>query len=196
MSQVLRAIPTRYKDILFRSKLEADWAISLDHLGIFWEYEREGRYWGDVFYAPDFWLPEPEQWLEVKGSVYPADLLKWSALLSHWDHQRSEFSQGECRVVLGTTIYHEVFLTPGSPARIPPLVIGLPRGLLQTAETTIATDGLDWEEWPEESDSVITIPQFGFLAHRSPTIVSPAIQKMDWIWNLGRTFPFRGMAVA
>jgi hypothetical protein len=78
------AIPTRYNDILFRSKLEADWAITLDKFGIAWEYEPEGRYWGPdrVFYAPDFYLPATSQWLEVKGVEKPEDRLKWAALLA------------------------------------------------------------------------------------------------------------------
>jgi hypothetical protein len=41
-----RSIPTRHKGIRFRSKLEADWAITFDALGIIWQYEREGRYYG------------------------------------------------------------------------------------------------------------------------------------------------------
>ena len=71
---VQRSIPTRYRDILFRSKLEADWAITLDAFGLAWEYEAEGRYWdGKTYYAPDFWLPTSQQWFEVKGDPRPGD---------------------------------------------------------------------------------------------------------------------------
>jgi hypothetical protein len=56
VTQERRSIPTRYKKILFRSKLEADWARAFDALGVEWQYEVEGRYFGDVFYLPDFYL--------------------------------------------------------------------------------------------------------------------------------------------
>lgn len=91
MTGVNRAIPTRYKDILFRSKLEADWAITLDGLGVRWQYEPEGRYWGPdrVFYCPDFWLPDTRQWLEVKGQESLLDMRKWCALLAHFDDEET-----------------------------------------------------------------------------------------------------------
>jgi hypothetical protein len=83
MSAENRSIRTRYKDILFRSKLEADWARAFDALGIRWEYEDEGRYFGDVFYLVDFWLPASRQFVEVKGVFEPNDVRKVAALLSN-----------------------------------------------------------------------------------------------------------------
>jgi hypothetical protein len=54
--------------IEFRSRLEADWANTLDRLKIKWSYEPQ------LFtlpngqrYLPDFWLEELSTWLEVKG---------------------------------------------------------------------------------------------------------------------------------
>lgn len=38
----LKAIQTEYKGYLFRSRLEARWAVFLDSLGVKWEYEPEG----------------------------------------------------------------------------------------------------------------------------------------------------------
>lgn len=62
------AIPTRYAGVEFRSTLEADWACTLDHYGIVWEYEPEGVQLADgTRYRPDFYLPESTTWLEVKG---------------------------------------------------------------------------------------------------------------------------------
>lgn len=53
-----------------RSRLEARWARRLDELGLAWEYEpqviRLGRGRSGC-YLPDFWLPEQQAWLEVKG---------------------------------------------------------------------------------------------------------------------------------
>jgi len=55
----IKAIETRYAGCNFRSRLEARWAVFFDHLGIKWEYEREG-YVGvrGTPYLPDFWLPD------------------------------------------------------------------------------------------------------------------------------------------
>jgi hypothetical protein len=75
------SIRTRYNGTLFRSKLEADWARAFDSLGVVWEYEREGQYFGDVFYLPDFWLPKSRQYVEVKGVFEPADCKKIRAVV-------------------------------------------------------------------------------------------------------------------
>jgi len=80
-----KAIPTRYKDILFRSKLEADWAITFDTLGVEWLYEKEGRYFGELFYYPDFYLPQSAQYFEVKGVLQRDDVKKWLAVDKHGD---------------------------------------------------------------------------------------------------------------
>lgn len=74
----LRAIETRYAGCLFRSRLEARWAVFFDTLGIAWEYEAQGfecqpRCWlsgvAPFWYLPDFWLPDLGLHAEVKGSL-------------------------------------------------------------------------------------------------------------------------------
>jgi hypothetical protein len=58
----------------FRSSLEADWACTLDHLGIKWEYEPQRlRLPSGAGYIPDFWLPEIGTWIEVKGDIVPGE---------------------------------------------------------------------------------------------------------------------------
>jgi hypothetical protein len=59
-------LQTHYKGTLFRSRLEARWALFFDTLGIDWEYEPEKVALGGVAgnIIPDFWLPT----LEVEGS--------------------------------------------------------------------------------------------------------------------------------
>jgi uncharacterized SAM-binding protein YcdF (DUF218 family) len=68
--QGLAAIPTVYRDVWMRSRLEARWAACLDSAGLAWAYEpqvlRLGRGRG-ALYLPDFWLPDQQTWLEVKG---------------------------------------------------------------------------------------------------------------------------------
>ena len=81
-------MPTYYRGITFRSRLEARWAIILDELGIDWEYEPEAividqtyhfpdTYNPEIFsYLPDFWLPEYRAFMEVKGSLDDAEYWK------------------------------------------------------------------------------------------------------------------------
>jgi hypothetical protein len=78
-----RSIPTIYKKIRFRSKLEADWARAFDEHGVEWAYEESARYYGDVFYLPDFWLPRSRQFVEVKAVFEPDDCRKIWALCTH-----------------------------------------------------------------------------------------------------------------
>lgn len=54
----LVAIPTEYKGVQFRSRLEARWARFLDNLQVGWFYEWEGYETEAGRYVPDFWLPE------------------------------------------------------------------------------------------------------------------------------------------
>ena len=70
----IKAIETVYKGYRFRSRLEARWAVFFDALGVKWEYEKEGFDLGDdTRYLPDFWLPEQEVWVEVKGEKKDGD---------------------------------------------------------------------------------------------------------------------------
>lgn len=60
----VKAIPTVYNGLQFRSRLEATWAAFFDALGWPWEYEPamfEGPGW-----TPDFWVPSQNLLVEVK----------------------------------------------------------------------------------------------------------------------------------
>jgi len=64
----IKAIETRYNGYPFRSRLEARWAVFFDYLSIEYDYEPEGYKLGkDIFYLPDFWLPNQKLWIEIKG---------------------------------------------------------------------------------------------------------------------------------
>jgi hypothetical protein len=66
---MVQAIPTNYGGTQFRSRLEADWAASLDKLKIQWIYEPEGFKLSEgTWYSPDFYLPTSKAWLEIKGA--------------------------------------------------------------------------------------------------------------------------------
>lgn len=64
------SIPTVYKGIQMRSKLETKVALFLDSLKIKWEYEPKVFLLSNgIYYKPDFYLPEHKQWIEVKGLI-------------------------------------------------------------------------------------------------------------------------------
>lgn len=62
----MKPIQTTYKKIRFRSRLEARWAVFMDHLGVKYVYEAEGFDLGGILYLPDFWLPDLDCYLEIK----------------------------------------------------------------------------------------------------------------------------------
>ncbi len=64
---MLSAIETSYHGYLFRSRLEARWAVFFHEAGVPYRYEREGfELPGDMRYLPDFWLPDIAAWVEIK----------------------------------------------------------------------------------------------------------------------------------
>ncbi len=67
---MIKTIPTIYKNIKFRSRLEARWAVFFDELGIKYLYEYEGfELANKEWYLPDFYLPEYGIYCEVKPSI-------------------------------------------------------------------------------------------------------------------------------
>ena len=68
--ETIQAIETEYDGYKFRSRLEARWAVFMKELGVKYEYEKEGYDLGELgWYLPDFWLPEHNCWLEIKGQM-------------------------------------------------------------------------------------------------------------------------------
>jgi hypothetical protein len=64
---MIRAIKTRYKDIIYRSRVEARWAIFFDVLRVKHWYEYEGFVVDHKPYLPDFYLPDLKCFVEIKG---------------------------------------------------------------------------------------------------------------------------------
>lgn len=62
----IEPIPTVYKDVTFRSRLEARWAVFFTTLGIKWAYEPKAFSLLNGGYVPDFHLPYLLTWIEVK----------------------------------------------------------------------------------------------------------------------------------
>lgn len=111
MATTIQAIETHYNGYRFRSRLEARWAVFFDAFGVKYLYEYEGYSlppyewsWGgerpadvsdeeeaklradaatELFYLPDFWLPERQFFVEVKGRMSSQDLDKAMRLGNH-----------------------------------------------------------------------------------------------------------------
>lgn len=67
---MIKAIETRFRGILFRSRIEARWAVFFEALEIPWLYEPEGFELPSGKYLPDFSLPRQKIWVEVKGGDF------------------------------------------------------------------------------------------------------------------------------
>lgn len=66
-----KGLEAAYSGRIFRSRLEARWAILMDLLSINWDYEPSHYQVGpELYYLPDFYLPEHRLWLEVKGPAF------------------------------------------------------------------------------------------------------------------------------
>ncbi len=67
----ITAKDTEYNGLLFRSRLEARWAVFFDELGIKYRYEPEDFVGGNgERYLPDFYFPDIEMYGEVKGKPF------------------------------------------------------------------------------------------------------------------------------
>lgn len=74
----IQPIETRYAGHHFRSRLEARWAVFMDHLNIPWQYEPQGYKIDGKNYLPDFLVwPDTDAafWLEIKGKFPSQDEL-------------------------------------------------------------------------------------------------------------------------
>lgn len=95
---VIKPIETVYNGYRFRSRLEARYAVFFDTLGVKYEYEKEGylldrslhpshSYFanrkGTVTYLPDFWLPEHDCFVEIKGEEITDDEREKAILLAY-----------------------------------------------------------------------------------------------------------------
>ena len=96
----MKAIPTFYHGIKFRSRLEARWAAFFDACGVEWAYEVEGYELDDgTRYLPDFRIKSKNisrvpsgqyLWVEVKGKMTNKDL-----------HKIEQFSKEAPIIILG-----------------------------------------------------------------------------------------------
>ena len=67
----MKSKETVYSGVIYRSRLEAKWAIFFDVIGIKFQYEPRQFNTRDGLYLPDFFLPELSVWVEIKpGTIH------------------------------------------------------------------------------------------------------------------------------
>jgi hypothetical protein len=66
---LIKAIETEYNGCLYRSRLEARWAVFFDNLNINYDYEKEGFEINTERYLPDFWIRDWNCWVEIKPNI-------------------------------------------------------------------------------------------------------------------------------
>lgn len=65
---IIKAIPTVYKQVQLKSRLEADVAFLVENLGYKWLYEPQSYLLKDgTHYLPDYYLPELKLFIECRG---------------------------------------------------------------------------------------------------------------------------------
>lgn len=114
-----QAIPTLYRGITFRSRLEADMAFLLDGLRLSWTYEPSSVLLdtGDHF-AIDFFVASRRLWVETRGVHSPKGDRQIGAFA-----RRCQESEDEDFLVVGpdTIVLHEPVArwgVPSGPARL------------------------------------------------------------------------------
>lgn len=78
----IKAIETSYNGYKFRSRLEARYAVFFDTLGVQYYYEHEGFSLEGVAYLPDFYLPQYDCFVEIKGQEPTEEELDKARLLA------------------------------------------------------------------------------------------------------------------
>jgi len=66
---MIKAIETEYNGFLFRSRLEAKWAVFFDSLNLSYIFEKEGFEIDGERYLPDFWINNWNCWIEIKPNI-------------------------------------------------------------------------------------------------------------------------------
>ncbi len=77
----LKAIPTIYADVTFKSRLEARFAEFLHTHHISWEYEPLHFIADDSNYTPDFWIKGTTLYVEIKPKAFLNELNIFSATI-------------------------------------------------------------------------------------------------------------------
>lgn len=74
----------RYQNICFRSTWEVKYAKYLDKHQVSWQYESKTFDLGDTTYTPDFYLPEIDKYIEIKGYWWSKQREKFEKFKNHY----------------------------------------------------------------------------------------------------------------
>lgn len=91
----IKAIETRYDGYRFRSRLESRWATFFNALKIPYRYEPDGFVLEGTPYLPDFYLPQFDCFVEIKGVEPTEDELRKARLLCLYSMKRVYLFAGE-----------------------------------------------------------------------------------------------------
>jgi hypothetical protein len=69
----IHSLPSKYRGVHFRSRLEARWAYYFDRIGLEWRYEPEGYNLSGEFYCPDFLCGNDWFFVEIKPNKEERD---------------------------------------------------------------------------------------------------------------------------
>jgi len=85
----------KYKGIKFRSSWEVKFAKKCDMEGKPWEYEKHRFHIKSIntTYIPDFYLPEEDKFVEIKGYWYPQSKRKFKAFVREYSSINIEIIQ-------------------------------------------------------------------------------------------------------
>ena len=76
-----------YKGFTMRSSWEYEYAKYLDNLGIKWEYEQKRfKLSSGKLYIPDFYLPDQDKYVEIKGHWFPKAIEKFKIFKEEYPH--------------------------------------------------------------------------------------------------------------
>jgi len=101
----MRAIETNYKGCRFRSRSEARWAVFFDRIGVTWRYEEQGFEFSGTRYLPDFWVPDWNIWVEIKGLEPTPEEIEKCRLLSEASGKHVLLISGEPWIEGDRTLY-------------------------------------------------------------------------------------------
>lgn len=185
MATEVNAIQTRYKGYRFRSRLEARWAVFFDVLGIKWLYEHQGvrvpcisddREW---CWLPDFYLPETQTHVEVKGEWEREDVDYFDMILNAMDWN-GPFADGvQSTLLLGNIPDGSGMYTPTFPLLRWAKGVGLYAGFFQGLGDAIGN-------WPLTKDDFDSWGQDG--GRLKTKVVNAIDDPLEWCPQVSRHF--------
>ena len=110
--QSIKAIETRYNGYKFRSRLEARRAVFFDTLHLEYRYEPEGYVFEEMPYLPDFYLPQQNCFIEVKGQLPTREELEKTKLLALYTGKDACILFGDVWLPHEGTSYNAYVYTP------------------------------------------------------------------------------------